>query len=91
MVTYPTPSPPPGTFTVLKTVYSFLSWSIVWFFKSKTDGFRSKSVFGTMLAFNGVGKQVRYIKTFRRWPLRKGLSSLRLSRSLREKDLIPCR
>ena len=30
----------------------------MWFFKSKAPGFRSKFIFGTTLAFDGVGKQV---------------------------------
>jgi hypothetical protein len=43
---------------LLKTIYGFVSWNIAWFFKSKIRGVRSKFIFGTTLAFNGVGKMV---------------------------------
>jgi NADPH:quinone reductase-like Zn-dependent oxidoreductase len=58
MATYPVPSPPPESFLLLKTIYSFISWSIVHFVKSKARGIRSKFIFGSTLAFNGVGKTV---------------------------------
>jgi hypothetical protein len=55
MATYPMLSPPPESFVMLKTIYSFVSWNIAWFFRSKIRGVRSKFIFGTTLAFNGVG------------------------------------
>jgi NADPH:quinone reductase-like Zn-dependent oxidoreductase len=58
MATYPMPSPLPESFVMLKTIYSFVSWNIARFFKSKIRGVRSKFIFGSTLAFNGVGKMV---------------------------------
>ncbi|KAK0893072.1 hypothetical protein LTR91_023204 [Friedmanniomyces endolithicus] len=58
MATYPTPSPPPQSLVLLKTVYAFMSWSVVWYFKSKMNGIRSNFIFGSTLAFNGVGKLI---------------------------------
>ncbi|MCJ1473065.1 hypothetical protein MMC13_001714 [Lambiella insularis] len=58
MATYPVPSPPPESLVLLKTAYSFVSWSVVNWFKSKAWGIRKDFIFGTSLAFNGVGKAV---------------------------------
>ena len=58
MATYPLPSPPPQTFVLPRTVFHFVSWNIINWFKSKARGIRTKFIFGSTLIDNGVGKVV---------------------------------
>ena len=56
MATYPTPESPPKRFVMLTTIYTFMSWSVKAFIKSKLHGSSYKFIFATSLAFNGIGK-----------------------------------
>ena len=58
MATYPTPSKPPKRFVLLTTIYTFMSWSVKTFIKSRIRGIGYKFIFGTSLVFNDVGKAV---------------------------------
>ncbi|KAL9619116.1 MAG: hypothetical protein Q9160_006205 [Pyrenula sp. 1 TL-2023] len=58
MVTYPVPQRPPPRFGLVITIYSFLSWSIYNWFRSKARRQTTKFIFGSSLAFNEVGKAV---------------------------------
>ncbi len=58
MATYPTPDPPPENFATVITVWSFVSWSIVNYFKSKLRGITTKFIFGFSLTHNRVGQAI---------------------------------
>ena len=58
MATYPMPQPMPQSFVTLSIVWSFISWSVSNWFKSRARHIRSKFIFGTTLIDNGVGKAV---------------------------------
>ncbi|KAH9901798.1 zinc-binding oxidoreductase CipB [Xylariomycetidae sp. FL2044] len=58
LASYPTPSPIPERFPILKTILAFLSWNIVYMYKSRTRGVKFNLIFGTTLIHNGVGKAV---------------------------------
>lgn len=58
MATGPIPQPPPQQFQIPKLLYSFISWGIYHWIRSKVRGITSKFIFGTSLAFSGVGKVV---------------------------------
>jgi NADPH:quinone reductase-like Zn-dependent oxidoreductase len=58
MATYPLPKTPPKRFVFLSNVWSFVSWNIANWLKSKTRGVPTKFIFGTTLIDNGVGKAV---------------------------------
>jgi len=56
MVSYPMPRSSPRRFVLLITIFAFVSWNIVHFFKCKARKIRSKFVFGSTLVYNEVGK-----------------------------------
>lgn len=58
MVSYPTPNPPPKNLIIPRTIFSFLSFMITNFIKSKMRGIGTKFVFGTTLIHNEVGEAV---------------------------------
>ncbi|MCJ1450485.1 hypothetical protein MMC28_000816 [Mycoblastus sanguinarius] len=58
MATYPTPDPPPKNFATAITIWSFLSWSILNYFKSKMRGITTKFIFGFSLIHNHVGQAI---------------------------------
>lgn len=58
MVSYPTLQPVPTSFVVPRMAFYYVSWNISHMIKGFTRGIRSKFVWGSTLAFNGVGKVV---------------------------------
>ncbi|MCJ1412212.1 hypothetical protein MMC19_006305 [Ptychographa xylographoides] len=56
MATYPAPPSPPDTLVILQHSWYYLRGRLATFVKAKTRGIRTKYIFGTTLAFNGVGK-----------------------------------
>ena len=58
MAGHPMPQQPPKRFTILTTIYCFVSWSVSNWIKSKARGIRYKFIFGSTLIDNGVGKAV---------------------------------
>ena len=60
MATYPTPDLPPKNSATTITFWSFVSWSIVNYFKSKLRGITTKFIFGFSLIHNRVG-QAKYV------------------------------
>jgi len=58
MVSYPTPNPPPKNLIIPRTIFSFVSFMITNFIKSKTRGIGTNFVFGTTLIHNEVGEAV---------------------------------
>ena len=58
MASYPVPSPLPKSFVMLSFAYSFISWNIAAWFKSKARHIRTNFIFGSTLFDNGVGKAI---------------------------------
>jgi len=58
MATYPMPDPRPIHFVVPLIIYSFISFSISNWVKSKLRGIRTNFIFGSTLADNDVGKAI---------------------------------
>ena len=58
MASYPVPQPPPKRFPLLKTMYMYMSWLVINFFKSRARGIRYNFIFGSSLFHNPVGKAV---------------------------------
>lgn len=58
MATYPAPATPPKRFVVPQMAYSFISFSISTFIKSKARGIRYKFIVGDSLIHNEVGKAI---------------------------------
>lgn len=58
MATYPTPRSPPKRFAVPIQVWTFLSWNVMNWFKSKARGVKTAFIFASSLVENGVGKMI---------------------------------
>lgn len=58
MATYPTPERPPKRFVFLLTVYSFVSWSIFNWFKSKARNIPTRFISAGTIIDNGVGRSI---------------------------------
>ena len=58
MATYPMPDPPPKRFVLPITIYTFLSWMIAAFFKSKLRGIKWNFISAGGVAGNGIGKSI---------------------------------
>ena len=58
MASYPVPSPMPKHFVIPQVMYSFLSFMIANWFKSKTRGIATNYIFGSTLIKNEVGRAI---------------------------------
>lgn len=58
MATYPLPNPRPTRFVIPLTIYSFVSFTISNWVKSKLRGIRTNFIFGSSLAHNDVGRAI---------------------------------
>ena len=58
MASYPTPHPLPTNLVLPRMIYSFVSFMIVNWVKSKLRGIRTNFIFGTSLIHNEVGKAI---------------------------------
>lgn len=56
MASYPNPDPMPTRFVLPTFIWTFVSWNIVNWFKSKTRGIGCKFIWGGTLIHNGLGK-----------------------------------
>ncbi|KAJ5625447.1 oxidoreductase [Penicillium lagena] len=58
LAAYPVPVTPPKHFQVLQTMFTFITRSFVYWFKSKTMGVNYNLIFATTLIENGIGKSI---------------------------------
>jgi hypothetical protein len=58
MASFPTPTTAPKYFPTLVTIWTFLSWSIANWYKSKTRGVKTNFTTGSSLVENEVGPMI---------------------------------
>ncbi|PYH88702.1 oxidoreductase [Aspergillus ellipticus CBS 707.79] len=58
MASYPVPSPPPKTFTVVRTMFAYISANLSYWIKSKTRGIQYNYIFASTLYDNGIGEMI---------------------------------
>lgn len=58
LASYPVPSPPPKSFTTLRTMVSFLAGSLSYWVRSRTTGIQYNYIFASTVYDNGIGEMI---------------------------------
>ncbi|MCJ1408493.1 hypothetical protein MMC19_002568 [Ptychographa xylographoides] len=99
MATYPGPPSPPKRLVALQNIYYFLGGQISIWITAKMRGIRTNFIFGSSLAFNGIGKAIyedflpkalangRFIASPEPLVVGKGLESIQAAFDLQKKGV----